>query len=444
MTQRHLGARAVVLGGSMAGLLAARVLADAFTEVLVVDRDALTEAGAARDGLPQGRHAHVLLARGQQILEELFPGFADDTAAAGIPSADIGQQRWHVEGQRLAPASTGLRCVSASRPVLDSLVIARVRALPAVRFLERTAVLGVVADPDSGRVLGVRVSPAESGADDVIEADLVVDATGRNSRAPLWLAELGFQPPREDRRALDLACVTRQFRLPDKAIADDALMVSMAAAPGHPRGALCCRVEEGRWVLTLTGILGQRPPAELEGFREWARSLPAPDIYQAVRDAHAIDDPVCLEFEASQWRRYELLDRLPERLLVLGDAVCSLNPVYGQGITVAAQQALALREHLQHGIPQSLVFQKEVSGVIDGPWGSSGGGDLEFWGVEAERPEDVAAGAAFTARLRQAATRDPVLAGALLRVTGLVDPPRSLMTPDIVARALGPAPRPAP
>lgn len=441
MTGRHVGDRAVVLGGSMAGLLAARVLADAFAEVLVLDRDTLTGVTTARRGLPQGRHVHGLLARGQQILEELFPGFTEDAVAAGIPTGDLGTLRWFFNGERLQPASTGLLCISADRPVLDSHVLNRVQALPNVRFVERTDIVSLETTDDQSRVTGVRVQSQDAGSgEEVIDADLVVDATGRGSRTPLWLEQLGYQRPEEDRITINLTYTTRHFRLPDESILNGDLSINPVASPGHPRGAFFSRIENGRCVLTLTGVLGDSAPADPEGFLEFTRTLPVPDIYEVIKDAEPLDDVVAYKFPASQRRRYEQLDRLPERLLVVGDAACSFNPVYGQGMTVAAQEALTLRDHLQDGIPQPLAFQKDVAGVIDVPWSISAGGDLSFPEVEGERTEEIEMGNAFMAKLQEAATRDGVVTRTFMRVAGLVDPPEALMSEDMMARVMGAPP----
>jgi len=360
VTRGPVGPRAVVLGGGMAGLLAARVLADAFTEVLVFERVTLTERPRGDAPGPE----RSLLGLGQRLLEELLPGFTEDAAMAGVVTADVGELRWHVNGERLTPASTGLLWMAAARPVLGGLVLDRVTSLPNVRVVERVDALGVVAEQDRSRVTGVRVRSQQPGSsDELISADLVIDATGQDSLAPDWLEALGYDRPREDSLALDLASVT--------------------ASLAHPGGAV----------------------------------LPA------------------------SRRRYEQLARLPERLLVVGDAVASLNPVYGHGITVAAQHALTLREHLQHGIPHALVFQKDVAAVIDAPWAMSAGGGLSYGGLGADSGEDAEVGNAFLARLQQGATRDEVLSRALLRLVCLVDPPEALMTADIVARVLGPVPR---
>ncbi|MFF5207164.1 FAD-dependent oxidoreductase [Streptosporangium sp. NPDC000396] len=445
----RVGERAVVLGGSMAGLLAARVLAEAYTDVLVVDRDELTGVTTARRGVPQGRHVHGLLARGQQILEELFPGFTEGTIAAGVPTGDLGELRWYFNGVRLQPASTGLVCVSAARPVLESHVRARVSALPNVTFLERCDIAGLVTTPDHSRVTGVRVQRQEEGsAEEVLEADLVVDATGRGSRTPVWLEQFGYERPAEERIKINLTYTTRHYRLPDEAILRGDLSINPVSSPSHPRGAFFSRIENGRCVLSLTGVLGDSAPADPDGFLDFVRSLPVPDIYEVIRDAEPLDDPVSFRYPASVRRHYERLDRFPDRLLVMGDAACSFNPVYGQGMTVAALEALTLRTHLQRGAPpQPLRFLKDISDVIDVPWNISAGGDLSFPEVEAPRPLMVRVMNAYMAKLQAAATRDGSITRTFMRVAGLVDPPQALMSPGMMFRVLwngGRKPEPAP
>ena len=192
-TENH----AVVLGGGIAGLLAARVLADAYHEVTVVDRDGFARGSAPRPGAPQGRHIHALLARGQQVLEELFPGLTAELEACGAPVGDVlGDARLLFGGHRLARAATGLLALSASRPLLEDRVRARVRALPGVRFAPPGDVVGLRPSPDRRRVTGVRLlRRADGSAEEALAAALVVDATGRDSRAPAWLEALGFARP---------------------------------------------------------------------------------------------------------------------------------------------------------------------------------------------------------------------------------------------------------
>ncbi|HST46918.1 NAD(P)/FAD-dependent oxidoreductase [Jatrophihabitans sp.] len=435
MSGRREADRAVVLGGSVAGLLAARVLAETFAEVLVLDRNTLL-------GGPAARHAQLLLGRGQQIVAELFPGLAEDAVAAGSPIADLAAVRHYVGGQRVQPVATGAFCVAWDRSALDSQLAARVQALPNVRLREHTDVLGLEVTADAGRVRGVRVRSRRPGSGvEVLEADLVVDAGGRGSNTPDWLADLGYGRPAEERIPVGRTFTSRHYRLRDEAVLDGDLGIEVAADAGQPVGALLLHLGHGRCVLTLTGPAGGPVPSTPASALAWTRALPVPDVYSALAGARPLDDVVTEEFAGSLRRRYEQLDRLPERLLVVGDAVGSINPVYRQGMTVAAQQALLLREHLQYGLPQPLVFAKDVSVALDVPWNMAAGADLELAGMAGACSEDVEVSAAFLARVRAGATRDPVLAKALLRVTGLLDSPETLMTPDIVARAMGPAPR---
>jgi len=176
----------------MAGLVAARALADAYAQVVVVDRDELPETAMHRRGVPHGRHAHALLARGQQALEELFPGLTAELIAQGVPAGDLlANGRWYVSGHRLRQENIGLVSLSVSRPLLEGYVRARVRALPNVAFLDSCDILGLTATPDGRRVTGARVRRADGSAGEVLGADLVVDATGRGSRTPIWLEALG-------------------------------------------------------------------------------------------------------------------------------------------------------------------------------------------------------------------------------------------------------------
>lgn len=434
---QRIGDRAVVLGGSMAGLLAARVLADAYGEVLVVDRDRLSGVTAARRGVPQGRHVHGLLARGQQILEELFPGFTQEAIDAGVPTGDLGELRWYFNARRLEPAATGLICLSAARPVLESRVRDRLVELPNVTLVEGTDILRLITSPGRDRVTGVLVQSQDDGAEVELVADLVVDATGRGSRLPAWLDELGYARPEEQKVKIDLTYTTRHYRNWSDEVLQGDLSINPVSTPSHPRGAFFSRIEDGRGVLSLTGVLGDSAPTDHEGFMDFVRSLPVPDVYDLIKDAEPLDDPVSFRYPASVRRHYERLDRFPDRLLVVGDAACSFNPVYGQGMTVAALEALTLRKHLDLGAPpQPRRFLADIAGVIDVPWEISAGGDLSFPGVPGVRNAKTKIGNAYMARLQHAATQDGQLTRTFMRVAGLVDPPQALMRPGMVLRTL--------
>ena len=422
----------------MAGLLAARVLTDAYAQVTVIDRDQLPERSTQRRGVPQGHHIHALLARGQQALEELFPGLTAELVAQGAPAGDmLADARVYHSGYRLRQAHTGLVLLCASRPVLEGYVRARVRALPNVALLDSCDIVGVAATPDGRRVTGARVHRHEGGsAEEVLGADLVVDATGRGSRTPVWLEALGYGRPARDQVRIGLGYATRSYRLPPGALGGD-LAVLHGLTPQHPRGGALQVLDDRRLMVTLAGILGDHPPTDPEGFLAFARSLRFPDICETIRDAEPLDDPVAIRFPASVRHRYEQLTRFPDGLLVLGDAVSSFNPIYGQGITVAALQALALRRHLERGIePQPRRVFADLARVVDVPWDIAAGGDLVFPGVPGRRTLKVRLVSAYLVRLHAAAAHDARLAGAFVRVIGMVAPPQSLLGPGAAFRVL--------
>ena len=438
MRRKMFGKEAVVLGGGMAGLLAARVLADVYTQVTVVERDELSTAVDQRRGVPQARHIHGLIGRGQQILDELFPGLADDLTARGAPMIDVlDDARLYFGGHRLRPASSGIVVVSASRPFLEGYVRERVRALPGVVFVDRCDVLGLVSTPDAGRITGVRViRRADGSAEEVLHADLTVDATGRGSRTPRWLESLGYGRPPVDKVAADIAYATGTFRLRPGALADHRAVIA-PPVPGHNRGAALAEIEGDRYILTQVGVLGDRPPTTLEGFLDYARSLQQPDIYDAIFDAEPLDAPVAYRFPASVRHRYERLPRVPDGLMVIGDALCSFNPVYGQGMSVAAMEALVLRNHLRsRREPAPRALFADMARTIDVPWDLAAGGDLAFPDVVGERTPKVRIANAYIPRLHAAAAHDAKLAVAFLRVAGMLDPPARLFRPDIAVRVL--------
>jgi 2-polyprenyl-6-methoxyphenol hydroxylase-like FAD-dependent oxidoreductase len=429
---------AIVIGGSIAGLLAARVLADAYTKVSIVDRDELSENPQPRGGVPQGRHAHGLLAGGRQVLEELFPGLVPELVEAGVPTGDqLGETRFYVGGHLLKRSDSGLLAVSASRPMLEARIRARVRALPNVTLVERADVVGLSADAGRTVVTGVRLVPRGGDrAVQVLDADLVVDASGRGSRAPAWLAELGYQPPTEDTVQIDLGYATQTFGLDRGALGGD-IAVIIGVTPDQPRGGVCQILEGGRIQLSLLGILGDYPPSDDEGFRKFAASLAQPIFDNVLRDRKPDGRPASLRFSASVRRRYERLDPFPAGLLVMGDALCSFNPTYAQGMSVAALQSLTLRDEFRSSdAPDAGRLFRALAKVVDGPWQMAAGGDLVFPEVPGKRSVPTRLINAYIAQVLAAAEDDTEIANAFIRVASMVDAAPSLMRPDRVGQVL--------
>ena len=432
--------RAVVMGGGIAGLLAARVLAEHHLDVLVLERDELVaqHEDGPRRGVPQGRHIHALLPRGRQILEELFPGLTAQLVDAGAPRGDLlADARVQLSGHRFARADARLATVSVSRPTLESAVRARVQELPTVSFAPACDVLGLTTTLDRDRVTGVRVlRRADSSTEEVFEAVLVVDAMGRGSRTPRWLEALGYDAPPEEELAGDVGYATRHYRLAPDVLGGDWGSLQ-GPTPSCLRGGVLARIDGDRWIVTLFGLLGDHPPVDAEGFLDFADSLTFPDLGRAIRTGPPLDEPVRMRFPASVRRRYERLRRFPHGLLPLGDGVCSLNPIYGQGMTVAALQSLALREHLGRApVPDPRRWHREVARIIDPAWDMVVGGDLALPGVRGPRTPKVRMLGAYVSRLHAAAEVDPELAVAFARVMALVDPPTRLLQPRTVLRVL--------
>jgi 2-polyprenyl-6-methoxyphenol hydroxylase-like FAD-dependent oxidoreductase len=421
----------------MAGLMAARVLSESCHQVTVVERDVLPAAAEHRRGVPQSRHLHVLLARGTSILEDLFPGFVAEAVAAGASSADaLARVRLLLSGHRLLRRDVGLTSVLAGRPLVESVVRARVRALKAVGFLEGHDVTGLVATPDGRRVTGVRVQ-AGGEAEQTVEADLVVDATGRGSRAPLWLEQWGHGRPEVEKVQVGLAYGTRTYRLPAGAMGGDQLILNNAM-PGHQRAAVLAEQEDGLVRLTVAGMLGDDPPLDPKGFDAFTAGLRFPDVFEAVRDGEALHDPVGFRYPANVRHRYEHMRSFPDGFLVLGDAVCSFNPVYGHGMTSAAMQAEAVRAVLAGDrAPTWRRYLPAIARAVDPAWQISAGGDLAFPGVAGRRTPLIRTVNAYLPRVHAAASQDVEMAARFIRVGALVDRPETLVRPGTVLRVLG-------
>ena len=428
-----LGKRAVVIGGSVGGLLAARVLADHFEEVALFDRDRFPAGVSDRKGVPQGRHAHALLCAGRRALEALFPGFADELAAQGALQVDIDRLRWFDNGGYHARCS-GIEALLASRALLETHVRQRVAALPNVRIADGCDVDSLLMSSDRRRVAGARTKAMAGGHGNDVEAQLVVDASGRGSQTPAWLESAGFEKPVEETIRVALGYSTRLFRRDPRHLDGDIAMVTPSAPPGR-RGAAMLAIEGGRWMVTVFGVLGDHPPTDAAGYLEFARSLPAPDIYNVIKDAEPLSDPLPFKYPASSRRRYETLERFPEGYLVFGDAICSFNPIYGQGMSVAALQARALASSLSAGnAGLAKRFFTAAARVVDNPWVMAVGGDLRYPDVEGPRTAMGNFINWYLGKLHIAARNDAKLTLAFHSVANLLADPPTLLKPDIAFR----------
>jgi 2-polyprenyl-6-methoxyphenol hydroxylase-like FAD-dependent oxidoreductase len=437
-TPATVGEHAVVLGASLAGLATAVTLTHRFDKVTIVERDAPPRAGEPRRGVPQGRHAHLLLPAGMRGLSELLPGFIDDLLDQGAHVIAAAEFRFHLRGGRLALDDTALAISGATRPLIEGIVRERVRALPGVRIVDGCDVVGLASSADRTRVTGARIR-ARTGQAEVkaITASLVVDATGRASRSPRWLADLGYTEPQEERLDVGVHYTTRLFRR-DPADLGGCRHVAVGMPPGDGRGGLALAVEGGRWLVTLVGSQGKRPPAPLSGFVEYTRSLWQPDLHEIVAGAEPLGDASIGAFPAYLRRRYDRLRRFPGRYVVIGDALCSLNPVYAQGMSVAIREAHVLGHVLdRHGLDGAgSRFLRRAMRDVDDAWLMATGTDLADPAVEGTRRASWRLVNAYMSRLLPVAHRDPVVANAFLEVSGMVARPQRIMRPRIALRVL--------
>jgi 2-polyprenyl-6-methoxyphenol hydroxylase-like FAD-dependent oxidoreductase len=435
---------AIVLGASIGGLLAARVLSESYAKVTIFDRDELPTGTADRKGVPQGEHSHGLLAKGRQVLEELFPGFTADLAAQGAVPIDVQRDCvWLNDGRRIPRATSGLDGLCVSRPALEAYVRDQVRALPQVEIHSGHEAVGLLTDPDRTSVTGARILPRH-GVEQRHDADLVVDATGRGNRGPTWLVELGYDRPPEDLVNSGTVYMSRDYRrTPGDA---DFAAIIMSPSPATPYGGVAIAAEGDRWMVTLLGVgAGQAPPADPDGYLAFAAKLPSQQLHELLSRAEPLGPPKKLRLPTSVRRRYERLTRLPDGFIAFGDAICSFNPAYGQGMTVAAAEAIALRDCLRKGrrqLPKR--FFGKAAQVIDVPWDIAVGADLRYPEVVGTRSRKTELLNAYVAKLHIAAERHAIVGRAFLTVANLMAAPQALFSPGILARVLWSGRRPAP
>ena len=359
---------AVVLGAGMAGLLTAQTLSRHFERVTIVERDNLASHPANRPGVPQGDHLHVILPGGQQAIERVLPGFAHELVAAGAVDIAIPTEvLWLSPAGWIDRFPPRHRMISATRPLIEWCTRRRVLATPGIELLEGRAVDGLLPGWDGDRVSGVRLHDAgsDSGKTAALRADLVVDAAGRRSRLPEWLDRLGFERPDETRIDASLSYASRIYRRPP-GTRDWKGAFLQAKPPTTGRMAVMFEVEDDRLLVTVQGVGGDHPPRDEVGFLDFTRSLRSPVIYETIRDAEPLTPIVGFANTANRRRHYERLRRWPERLVAIGDSACAFNPVYGQGVSVAALTAVRLDHALERRGDRSLdgfapAFRRQVA-----------------------------------------------------------------------------------
>jgi 2-polyprenyl-6-methoxyphenol hydroxylase-like FAD-dependent oxidoreductase len=418
--------RVAVIGASMAGLLAARGLADIASEVLIIERDALPEQPEARKGVPQGRHAHALLRAGALIIEDLFPGLIQDLVARGAQRLFwlASGMWWQFDGYRVR-GGDDFELTTFTRPFLENAVRERVAALPNVRMLSGVSARGVLGVDQ--QVKGVVLGNEGNGGESSLDADLVVDASGRGSQATAWLKALGVR--------IDMGYASRLLRREPGQLPDRTYVATIGSPPQCKRSAYLLPVEGDRWVVTLCGFFGDHAPTDDAGFLSFAEGLPTDDIASVLRRAEPLTPIVTHRLPSDQWRRFEKLKNPPAGFVTIGDGICSFNPIYGQGMSSAAQQAIALRQahgYASPSLPRS--FYKVAAKIVANPWRIAAGGDFSYPEATGPRPPLIDVLNFYLRKAIVAAQHDPVVAIAIANVQNLLAPPPSLLRPQIALR----------
>lgn len=437
----QLRGHAVVIGGSIAGLCAARVLSDAFTRVTVYERDELPDVPASRAAVPQDRHLHMLMARGAVEFDGLFPGLLEGMVDDGVPMLENRPDCIHLgaAGHVLGTGHTlrdEFTAYVPSRPHLEWQLRTRVRDIENVT-IERRSVAEPRFDPQRHRVTGVLLDSPEGSEPEFVAADLVVDAAGRGTRLPVWLEQWGYDRPVEDVLDIGIHYATHQFRIPDDLITEK--VVVAGASHDKSLGLGMLYYEDGTWVLTTFGVANAKPPRTFGDMVALADELLPAHFGDALTHAEPLGDPAFHAFPASRWRRYDKLDRFPAGIIPLGDAVASFNPTFGQGMTMTSLQAVHLRRALRGPDDELAATLSRATAKSTFPvWTMNAIGDVTFH--HADRKARIPwwwrpSGALFDQFLGAAET-DPVLAEWFLRRFSLLDSLYMVPPPRVVGRAI--------
>lgn len=435
---------AVVIGASMAGLLAARVLSDYFRQVTLIERDHFTIGAEHRKGVSQDRHLHLLQLRGQEILVQLFPGLETKLTQAGAIKLDLSKDLlWYQQGGYKLRYNSGITALCMSRPLLEFWVRCCVLAIPNLICLQQCYVQSLVANESCSRVIGVKLRrQTEGGREETLEADLIVDASGRNSKTPRWLEEIGYPRPKETVIKIGVGYTSRIYKQTPEALPGAQAIYTPPVPPVSRRGGGLFPIEGGRWIVTLAGWLGDHAPADEQGFMDYVKSLASQDLYNTICRAEPLSPFVTHQFPSSLRRHYEQMTRFPEGYLVMGDAICSFNPVYGQGMSASAMEADALNQCLKQTSQRNTLhnlarnFFNKAAEAISNPWTITVGEDFRFPEVEGAKPIGTDLINWYVGHLHQTALRDPEALRALLQVMTMTHSPKTLFKPSILLRVV--------
>jgi 2-polyprenyl-6-methoxyphenol hydroxylase-like FAD-dependent oxidoreductase len=432
--------QAIVVGAGMAGLSAAKAIGPYFEKVTVFDRDSLPDAPAPRSGTPQARHTHALLAGGHSALDRLFPGLEIDLMDAGAVRMRL-RRDFRLEAPGFDPfpqRDFGYDQFALSRPALERLCRHRVEQEPHIEIRPRARVTEIIASPDNSRVAGVRFEDVR-GTAGTLAADLIVDASGRISFTQGFLEAIGWQSPSILEIGMDQAYSTLVFEKPEDA-PTDWLAVIHVPAPPHSRHGVIFPMEGGRWSVSLVENHGKPSPGDIDAFMEFVASFRTPTIQRTIRGAKRIGDVARFRMPCSVRCGYDRLDRFPCGLIPLGDSACRFPPVFGQGMSVAAQECCVLAGLIESrrwridpldGLAEA--YLQEIQPLLETPW-SHAMSDLAYPETRGERPPDLERKLKYGRALFELSAVDPEVDKVLSEVRALLKPFSALREPKLARR----------
>ncbi|MEH7308343.1 FAD-dependent oxidoreductase [Neobacillus drentensis] len=433
-TKSFLGEKALVIGGSIAGLLAARVLSDFYEEVLLIEKDQMGKKEWTRTGVPQGSHGHALLKSGEEILTELFPGIVDELIADGSVKSDFASElAWNHHGCWKVKFHAGISIIQQSRPFLEWHIKQRLERIPNINFLYGGKVKKLLTNQDNTSVTGVEVQIQE-GAVNLHRADLVVDASGAGSNTCFWLKQLGYDAPPKTEVKVDLFYASRIYSTLSPKDYDWGSLLVYPNPPIQTHGGGIFPIENQRWMVTLLGYGVDSPPMTEEKFIKYANSLEQPDVYEAIKNGTPDTDVSVYRFPALRRFHYEKLERIPNGLIVMGDAFCRIDPVFGQGMSIAAFEAMALKKELQKALQKKKRTQisknahRRFSKIIDVPWLIALTEDFRFTHTVGAQPFGLGFLKWYVKKVILACASNQKVYGRLINVLQLKAHPISLFT----------------
>lgn len=435
-----IGKHVLVVGAGMGGLPAAKALSAHFDRVTVLERDPLPSDAAPRQGTPQARHLHALLAGGLVALRELFPSIETELEQAGAVRLATQDLRLDRPGFDPYPQrELGLSWLSLSRPLLEFVTRQLVQRQTNIELLGSCRVLEFVASPDRSAVAGVRYESSD-GRIETLSADLVVDASGRGKLALGVLESMGFPKPAETEIGIDMAYSTAIFQKPADAPSAWKGVIVLPSAPEDNRGAFLSPIENNLWIVSLGANHGDAPPGDMEGFLAFAKTLRTTTIYDAIKEAKPVGQIIRFLLPCSVRRQFEALQRFPRGLLPIGDAICRFNPVFGQGMSVAAQEAVILNRLLKTRAADidpldalASAFFAQIQGVLETPWGVATS-DFIYPRTRGQRPDNFEQRMRFNMGLVRLGAQDGSIQKLLVEVNHLLKPQSALRAPELSER----------